>query len=49
VIVPDATPAATVTGEVVNTSLLAVAGFTVSVKLCVAFGETPFEAVSVMG
>jgi GTP cyclohydrolase III len=23
--------------------------FTVSVKLCVAFGETPFDAVMVMG
>ena len=34
VIVPDATPAVTVTGDVVNTSLLAPAPFTVSV--CVA-------------
>jgi len=30
VIVPDATPAVTVTGEVVNTSLLAAAALTVS-------------------
>ena len=34
VIVPDATPAVTVTAEVVNTSLLAAAGLTVS--CCVA-------------
>ena len=34
VIVPDAAPAVTVTGEVVNTSLLAAAGVTVS--CCVA-------------
>ena len=34
VIVPEATPAVVVTGEVVNTSLLAAAAFTVSV--CVA-------------
>jgi hypothetical protein len=47
--VVEATPAVTVTGDVVNTSLFAAAGFTVSVKLCVAFGEMPFAAVIVIG
>ena len=45
VIVPDATPAVTVTGEVVNTSLLAAAGTTVS--CCVALVSPPLVAVTV--
>jgi hypothetical protein len=45
VMLADATPAVTVTGDVVNTSLLADAGFTVS--CCVASVSEPLCAVTV--